>query len=476
MPSVENLTMTYDALNEHGTFSEGDTITGKLALVLSKDTKIESLFVKAKGDADVRWTVRRGEHNHTYSAHRRYFKLKQFLIPENAKGGSMPSSFRGHHGKIVYKLEAKLSRSWKFDRKVDKEINFVSKTIPNLQHLMTQQVGSTNKEMWFFSRGDVHMDVTVDRRAYAPGETITIVAKVNNASSKEMTPKFSLNREMVYRAVGDTKYDKCTILKLSENTIQPNTQQEARCKMTIPRGQTQTINNCDIISLEYYLKVYLDISFSSDPEVKFPVVIIPPDLAPSQFHGHAMGPYPKSAVGAPSNSDFPSLPVGMGQYPAGAIGGPSNSNFPPPAAAMGPYPASPHAGGYGYPGAQSYSAPPPAYPAQPAHVSGGYNNPVPQRPSPYGTPFSSSSSSPVLHPPPTAPAFHPPPYAPEAQPSPPSAPVYVPPTAPNIPPPAPAYNLLPSAPMMDTDFLSQTDEAPPSYSLLFPPTGESNAK
>ncbi|KAE8292312.1 Arrestin domain-containing protein 2 [Larimichthys crocea] len=465
MPSVQSLTMTYDSLNEHGTFSEGDTITGKVTLLLSKDTKCESLFVKAKGDAEVHWTVRRGEHNHTYSAHRRYFKLKQFLIPENTKDtvlrqgthvypfrislpqGSMPSSFKGCHGKIVYKLEAKLSRSWKFDRKVDKEINFVSKAIPNLQHLMTQQVGSTNKEMWFFSKGDVHMDVIVDRRAYAPGETITIVVKVNNASSKEMTPKFSLTRDLVYRAVGDTKHEKSVILRLSENTIQPKTQEEVKCRMTVPRGQTHTIHNCDIISLEYYLKVYLDISFSSDPEVKFPVAIIPNDLAPSQFHGHAMGPYPNSAVGAPSNSDFP-----------------------PPAAAMGPYPASPHAGSYGYPRAQSYSVPPPVYPAQSAYVSGGYNNPVPQLPSPYGTPFSSSSSSSVLHPPPTAPAFHPPPYAPEVHPSPPSAPAYVPPTAPNIPPPAPAYNLLPSAPMMDTDFLSQTDEAPPSYSLLFPPT------
>lgn len=291
-----------------------------------------------------------------------------------------------------------------------------------------------------------------------------------------MTPKFSLTRDLVYRAVGDTKHEKSVILRLSENTIQPKTQEEVKCRMTVPRGQTHTIHNCDIISLEYYLKVrngvtklihtingsktlcankaviffpqvYLDISFSSDPEVKFPVAIIPNDLAPSQFHGHAMGPYPNSAVGAPSNSDFP-----------------------PPAAAMGPYPASPHAGSYGYPRAQSYPVPPPVYPAQSAYVSGGYNNPVPQLPSPYGTPFSSSSSSSVLHPPPTAPAFHPPPYAPEVHPSPPSAPAYVPPTAPNIPPPAPAYNLLPSAPMMDTDFLSQTDEAPPSYSLLFPPT------
>lgn len=188
----------------------------------------------------------------------------------------------------------------------------------------------------------------------------------------------------------------------------------------------------------YFSQVYLDISFAFDPEVVFPLVICPPDLAP--------GPQPGGAVGP---------------YPASDIGGPSNSNFPPPAVAMSPCPS-------GHPGAQSYSAPPPGYPAQPAYVSGGYNNPVPQLASPYGDPYSSPSS--VLHLPPTAPTFHPPPSAPEIPLSPFSPPSNISPT-----PAPPSYNLLPSAPLMNTDFLSQSDEPPPSYSLLFPPSASENS-
>lgn len=243
----------------------------------------------------------------------------------------------------------------------------------------------------------------------------------------------------------------------------------------------------------FFPQVYLDISFSFDPEVILPVIILPPDLAPGSQPGVPAGPYPAGGFGGPSNSDFPPPGASMGPYPAVGTGGPSNSNFPPPGALMAPYPAggfggpinsdfpapavpmglyptSPYTGNYGSSGAQSYSAPPPVYPdnpppyaslsgvypALPAHVSGSYNNPAPQLASPYG----SSSSSSVLHLLPSAPTFHPPISASGIHPSPASPPS-------NVPPTAPTYSLLPSAPMMNTDFLSQSDDAPPAYSPSF---------
>uniref|UniRef100_A0A3Q3W680 Arrestin C-terminal-like domain-containing protein n=1 Tax=Mola mola TaxID=94237 RepID=A0A3Q3W680_MOLML len=408
MPSIQSLTMTYEALNEYETFSEGDTLRGKVTLALMKETVVESLLVKLKGDADVRWTKKVGDRNHTYSAHRRYFKLRHFLIPEAPKGsintkilsiadtlvppgthvydfsfnippGGMPSSFRGSHGKIVYLLEVKLSRSWRVDRTVEKEIKFASKSIPNL-------------------RSFTYVIINEQYYVLLTGETIAVVAKINNSSTSEITPKFSLIRDVVFRAQSNTNYETINIHKVVDRCIKPQTQKTVNCAIKIPNDLILSIQNCDLISVEYHLKVYLDISFASDPKVVFPLIICPPNLALGSQPGGAMGPYSASCDGGPSNSDF---------------------------------------------------APP--YPAQALA-------------SPYGDPFSSPSS--VLHPPPSAPTFYPPPSAAEITPSVTSPPANV---SSAVPPATYA-----SAPLMD--FLCQSDEPPPSYSLLFPSSEQSNAK
>uniref|UniRef100_A0A3P9NCA4 Arrestin domain-containing protein 3-like n=1 Tax=Poecilia reticulata TaxID=8081 RepID=A0A3P9NCA4_POERE len=467
MPAVNSFTINCDAVNEEGTFSQGDTVTGQVILSLSKETKAQRLFVKAKGDANVRWTQKRGEHTHTYSAHRRYFKLKdvpnflsgfpETVLPEGTHvykfsfripSENMPSSFRGSHGKIVYKLEAKLSRSWRMDSTAEKELNFVSKSFPNFNALLSPQVGSTEKEMGMFSKGQVHMDATVNKTLYAPGETILISTKVNNASSRDMTPKFSLVRSVQFRAQGDTKNEEYTVEKVADKVMKPHTQQEVKCEMKIPTDEMLSIENCEIISVTHQLKAYLDISFAFDPEIIFPVLISHPTLV---FGANNSGP--------------------VGPYPVAAFGGPANSDFLPPAMAVGPYPAPPFSGPYGYPGAQSPSAPPPAYPSnpqayygppgpygpQPPPIYGAHSNPVPQGPSPYGSPFSPSSSSTMLHPPPPAPMFDVPPSGPQVQ-----------PPFSSVSPSAPTFNPMPSAPDMTTDFLSQTNDAPPAYTSLFP--------
>lgn len=86
MPSVQSFSLSCEALNEHGTFSEGDALRGKVTLALTKPINVESMFIKVTGDATVRWTKKVGDRSYSYSAEHRYFKLKQPLILPVAKG------------------------------------------------------------------------------------------------------------------------------------------------------------------------------------------------------------------------------------------------------------------------------------------------------------------------------------------------------------------------------------------------------
>lgn len=82
-----------------------------------------------------------------------------------------------------------------------------------------------------------------------------IVAKINNSSSKDMTPKFSLIQDVVYHANSSTKREGSVIHKVVDTCIKPQTQKEIKCQIKIPHNQMLSIQNCDILSVEYHLKV-----------------------------------------------------------------------------------------------------------------------------------------------------------------------------------------------------------------------------
>uniref|UniRef100_A0A7N6F6W1 Arrestin C-terminal-like domain-containing protein n=1 Tax=Anabas testudineus TaxID=64144 RepID=A0A7N6F6W1_ANATE len=326
MSPIKDFNVTYETLNGEGTFSEGDIVPGTVSFTLTKDTKVKSIFVKSKGEAHVHWTEGSGDDETSYSAHRKYFKVKEFLVVENAKGdcfqcmlivltslvgtvlsqgvhhfkfrfkipeGDMPSSFKGLHGKIVYMLEAKMSRSWHWPTGLQKEINFVSKKICSPAFCQL-----TFYKLFLY----VHKKVSIN-----------------------VLPKYNLQQITVYRAGSSTNSSCKSLCKIVGDTIAPNSEETASCQLQIPVDAIYTLYNCDIISVEYYVKVYLDIKFAIDPEIVFPLTIGPSSLTSFQ---------PNEA---------------LGPYLAGAAGNPSYSDFPPPVFPVEPYPVHTGPGAYGYP-------------------------------------------------------------------------------------------------------------------------------
>uniref|UniRef100_A0A4W6G828 Arrestin C-terminal-like domain-containing protein n=1 Tax=Lates calcarifer TaxID=8187 RepID=A0A4W6G828_LATCA len=306
--NVKSISVGYNPVNKSKVFSSGDYISGRVTLELVNDCKIDSLCVKLKGKAEVKWTEHYGKTVVVYHNKEKYFSIKQFIIQEkqgNIKEKTysniivtcpdcliqcvvmpyreLPSSFKGSNGKILYTLEANLSRSMRLDCKAKAEFTVVHKA--NLKSdplLMTPQHSFTDKKMKLFTSGTVGMDVNIERTGFHQGEGIKVVASIQNKSSRDIKPKYCLYRKYSYFAKGKRKVETKDILKEVGEVIPPSADQTVTRIITIPSTTCVSILNCNIIKAEYRLRVYLDVKYASDPEIKFPIVILPASQGPDE--------------------------------------------------------------------------------------------------------------------------------------------------------------------------------------------------
>lgn len=308
--TVRKMSLNYDPINEDNTFSSGDFITGRITLELSKVTTISSLSIKAKGEADVYWTEKSGDDDTSYSAHERYFKLKQFFI-HNGKGkgqeyelllmgqsgetypsvvapgthvypfiiqipeGNMPSSFKGLHGKIVYTLEAKLSRAMRLNKTERTEFTFHSKAERIIPQLVEPWSGSVEKKMKLFTSGHVSMSVTIEKTGYMQGEQLKVLAEIENNSSRALAPKFALHQRHSFIAGTSTNNVSKRIFKVVGERVPSSTRQSVTEVLSLPPDLTASLFHCSIIKVEYTLQVYMDVPYAKDPTVKVPLIILP---------------------------------------------------------------------------------------------------------------------------------------------------------------------------------------------------------
>lgn len=77
---VQNFSLGYQPMNKCNVFSSGDYISGQITFELLKDCKIDALWVKMKGKAQVRWTENYGRTVVTYYKKEKYFSVSTSLI------------------------------------------------------------------------------------------------------------------------------------------------------------------------------------------------------------------------------------------------------------------------------------------------------------------------------------------------------------------------------------------------------------
>lgn len=74
--------MGYNPINKNNTFACGDCITGQITLELAKEYKIDSLCVKLKGKAEVKWIEMYGSTIILHYNKEKFFSIKQFILHE----------------------------------------------------------------------------------------------------------------------------------------------------------------------------------------------------------------------------------------------------------------------------------------------------------------------------------------------------------------------------------------------------------
>ncbi|KAG1956988.1 arrestin domain-containing protein [Pimephales promelas] len=214
----------------------------------------------------------------------------RFQLPQQ----NMPPSFNGQHGSVKYVLMVKLKRSWKPTSSTCTEITFLPRNDRTNDHLLQPQSGTEDKKMKLFGSGKMAMTVTADKTGYMQGETIRVSVDIDNSSSRDVKLKYSLQQKQTFFAGSRTNNALKYIVKETKDRIPSREKTKSAVDINLPCDLTVTIENCRIIKVQYYLKVYLDVSFASDPEVMFPVVILPADQRCPPWQGPPGGfqPYP----------------------------------------------------------------------------------------------------------------------------------------------------------------------------------------
>ncbi|KAG7243964.1 hypothetical protein INR49_006122 [Caranx melampygus] len=294
--TINNFFIEYDAINSRNTFTNGDTINGRIIVETSKETKVQSLTFVAKGKARVCWHEQYGQYQHrVYWADEKYYEVKNHILREARRDGTevigkgrhvfpfsftipdrkLPSSFKASIGKIVHKLKAELRQSMKLTKKAKVHFAFISKADMDIPGLMEPQYGSKDKALKVFGSGDVSVDVHTKQMGYVQGQNLEVMVDINNHSSRSVKPKFILYEKRSFFAQGRRRVYTNEILKGKTEAVAPSSRETVTKVISIPRELPPSILNCSIIKLEYRLKIQLDIKYAIDPEVKLPVVVLP---------------------------------------------------------------------------------------------------------------------------------------------------------------------------------------------------------
>uniref|UniRef100_A0A8C4X1F4 Arrestin domain containing 3 n=1 Tax=Eptatretus burgeri TaxID=7764 RepID=A0A8C4X1F4_EPTBU len=261
-------------------YSDGDLVSGRVVLKASGALRLRAVRLTARGAACVRCTG---------GQEQRYLHLDTCLLGGEFVDGIGPcsfslcfhltfrilaSSFRGRYGDISYYVHVELQCQGRRTYRVQRQffvVQHVDLSTPGLQSSVAA-TGEKTVGIWKMS-GPVSLSAKINRRGYCPGEMLRIHAEVENCSSRLVVPQTSLCQKQTFLAHGRTLTYTHAVAAVRGESI-PSGKREYWDGQPLPiPNVTPSVLDCNIIRVEYFLKVSVNIPGSTKLSVKLPLVL-----------------------------------------------------------------------------------------------------------------------------------------------------------------------------------------------------------
>ncbi|XP_015118177.1 arrestin domain-containing protein 17 isoform X1 [Diachasma alloeum] len=285
---LKELRIVFD--NPWSTYYPGQTVTGRIIVVVDSVKKIRGINVKIKGEANTCWATDRQELNHegryekeseTVTGHEEYFNIQSYVVG-TASGDdeiilpigehsypftcalpqNLPSSFEHDYGHVRYTVKAIIDRPWKFDQEVKAAFTVVSHFDLNREARASEPIHQEmSKTFCCLCCGSppLKVNVILPVKGYVPGQSMAIRVNVDNQSGIVVeTVKLILRKIITFKANTPrviTRTEKIVVAEVSKGPVEAGGTSDYEQKLEISPLPPSNLTNCGIIDLEYNLKI-----------------------------------------------------------------------------------------------------------------------------------------------------------------------------------------------------------------------------
>ncbi|XP_038868690.1 arrestin domain-containing protein 1-like [Salvelinus namaycush] len=252
-------------------YSPGDAVSGTLKITTAQALLFKDIKVNCRGFCgvtgkmdDTAWTVEEQYFSSTLSVadkgtlkegdHSFPFK---FLIP-----ASLPTSFEGNYGKIMYRVRAFIDTSrFSKDYKTEKPFYLLRildlNEVPDIHGPSSSSVTKTFTYLLGVKTGTVVLKAQSDMKGYTPGQVIKLTTEIDNRSGKTTgTVVARLMQKVTYQTKKPT-IDLRTLVQVEGAGVKADKQAEWKEQIIVPPLRQSSMVDCGLINMEYFIKISL---------------------------------------------------------------------------------------------------------------------------------------------------------------------------------------------------------------------------